>query len=238
MPRTPLTDSPAIGTSASDLIVPCADGRSPPPADPPPPEHQPAFALALSGGGFRATISAVGVLRFLADAGLLGRVRYVSPASGGRSASGLLARPPPRLETDGFTREAVDRHVVEPLMRKVSRRSFKWKLIRNAWRTIGPTTRTQVLGRMFDDWWLERRALADLPAGVRWIFNAGNLTTGVRFGFERDVVGDYVIGRVRTSDTDLRVAEAVAASAAVPGAFAPYELPGIAFPCLGDRDVR
>src|SRR3954470_15483527 len=220
MPKTPLTDSPAIGTSGSDLVEPCPIDRSPRAAVPPPPSQLPPFALALSGGGFRATISAVGVIRFLADAGLLGRVRYVSSVSGGSIANALLALAHPRLEADGFTREAVDRDLIEQLLDKVGQRSFKWKLIRNAWRTIGPTTRTQVLARMFDDWWLDRHPLADLPAGVRWIFNAGNLTTGVRFAFERDVVGDYVIGRVATSETELRLAEAAASSAAVPGAFA------------------
>src|SRR4051794_36193131 len=136
MARTPLTDSPAIGTSTSDLIEPCPSGRSPRPAVPPPPEQLPAFALALSGGGFRATISAVGVLRFLGDAGLLGRVRYVSSVSGGSVANALLALAHPRLEADGFTRAAVDRHVVEPLLARVSRRSFKWELLRNLWRVI------------------------------------------------------------------------------------------------------
>ena len=51
-------------------------------------------------------------------------------------------------------------------------------------------------------------------------------------------MGDYVVGRVSTAATKLRVAEAVASSAAVPGALAPFEVKGIAFPCAQGRKVE
>ena len=51
--------------------------------------------------------------------------------------------------------------------------------------------------------------------------HATNLTTGERFAFERDVVGDYVLGLAPTAGTGVRVATAVAASACVPGALPP-----------------
>ncbi|MFZ5851560.1 MAG: hypothetical protein ACOYY2_09230, partial [Actinomycetota bacterium] len=57
----------------------------------------------------------------------------------------------------------------------------------------------------------------DLPTGCRFIVNAANTTTSARFGFEREAVGDYVAGEVPTVGTGLRLAQAVAASAAVPG---------------------
>jgi hypothetical protein len=41
------------------------------------------FGLALSGGGFRATLFHLGVVRFLYEAGLLPRVRFISGVSGG-----------------------------------------------------------------------------------------------------------------------------------------------------------
>jgi NTE family protein len=73
--------------------------------------------------------------------------------------------------------------------------------------------------------------LEELPAGCRFVFNAANLTSGVRFGFERDLFGDYVIGRRTTAGSGLRLADAVAASAAFPGAFAPLVLREFEFPC-------
>jgi NTE family protein len=77
------------------------------------------------------------------------------------------------------------------------------------------------------------RTLDSLDPGCRFIINAANIVTGVRFAFERDVVGDYVTGLAHTPK-DLTVAFAAAASAAVPGAFAPLPVRGITFPC-GER---
>jgi NTE family protein len=47
-----------------------------------------------------------------------------------------------------------------------------------------------------------------------------------------------VIGEVPTAGTGLRLAQAVAASAAVPGVLAPVVLRGITFPCQHGRTVR
>jgi predicted acylesterase/phospholipase RssA len=76
-------DSPALGTAASDLVEPCLV-RQPRPARPPAAAGTP-VALAFSGGGFRARL-ALGVLRFVADAGLLlGRASSVLRAAQGRN---------------------------------------------------------------------------------------------------------------------------------------------------------
>jgi len=102
--------------------------------------------------------------------------------------------------------------------------------VRGIWRAVGPSTRTDLLARRFDEWWFDGVELEQVDRGVRWIINAANLTTGVRFGFERDTVGDYTIGHVSTAGTGLRLSTAVAASAAVPGAFAPVVLRSPEFP--------
>lgn len=41
------------------------------------------FGLALSGGGFRASLYHLGLVRFLRDAGILPRVTHISAVSGG-----------------------------------------------------------------------------------------------------------------------------------------------------------
>jgi NTE family protein len=225
-------DSPAIGTATNDLIQPCRT-RDPRPAEPSPPDVLPAFSMAFSGGGFRATLAALGVVRFMAGAGLLGRVRYVSSVSGGSVAHGLLACDYAELAGAGFAQDRVDTHLITPFVRAISSRSLSSELIRGIWRAIGTPTRTDLLADAFDRWFYEGRLLEDLPPGCRFIFNAASVTTGVRFGFERDVLGDWVIGRAPTAGTGLRVAQAAAASAAVPGAFAPFEVRHVSFPCAG-----
>ncbi len=187
--------------------------------------------MTLSGGGFRATFAGLGVARFLADAGLLGDLRFVSSVSGGSVANGMLATRFPQLRTRGFSAAALDELVIEPIAKRVTARSLKSKLIRNIWRAVGRRNRTGVLAWAFNDWLFDDVELEDLDPGCRWIFNAANLTTGARFGFERDVVGDYVVGLAPTAGSGLQVAQAVAASAAVPGAFAAMKLDRVEFPC-------
>ena len=49
------------------------------------------LGLALSGGGFRATLFGLGSLWRLNDAGLLGRLDRVTSVSGGSIMAGILA---------------------------------------------------------------------------------------------------------------------------------------------------
>jgi NTE family protein len=230
--KEPLS-SPALGTASTDLIEPCTV-RDPLPALPPPAVETP-LALALSGGGFRASLAALGVLRFLADADLLQRVRWVSSVSGGSVAHGLFAHHYAALERKQFSPQAFDQFVIEPFIERISTNSLVWKLILNLWRVIGPRTRTHLLADGFDEWFYRERLLEHLPESCRFVFNAANLTTGVRFGFERDVFGDYVLGRCTTAGSGLRLADAVAASAAFPGAMAPLVLRSFDFPCAQNR---
>jgi NTE family protein len=127
--------------------------------------------------------------------------------------------------------------VIDPAVDRISDRSLKLTLIRGAWRIVGSKTRTDLLARNFDSWFFDGQQLEKLDAEVRWVVNAANLVTGVRFGLERDVVGDYVGGLARTTGTGLRLSQATAASAAVPGAFAPWKVEGIAFPCATEAPV-
>ena len=78
-----------IGTKFGELVTPCPSYPLSP--KPPPPANGFPIAVALSGGGFRATLAGIGVLRFLADAGILDRLRHVSSVSGGSIASAMLA---------------------------------------------------------------------------------------------------------------------------------------------------
>lgn len=185
----------------------------------------------MSGGGFRATLAGLGALRLLADIGKLGQLRYLSSVSGGSITNAVTARFWRDLRAHQFRSEAYDELVIDPVVLRISRQSLKASLIRGLWRTIGPDTRTDLLSRRFDEWFFHGTTLESLDAEVRWIFSAANLVTGVRFSFERDVVGDYTTGLVPTADSGLLLSQAVAASAAVPGAFAPLVLKELSFPC-------
>lgn len=222
-----VADSPAVGTQTSLRPRRCGDALRPawPAASDSP------LAMTLSGGGFRATLAGVGALRLVASIGGLKDLRFVSSVSGGSIANGLLAKAWPQLRQRDFTVEAFDELITEPVVKRISGSSLKGALITNVWRTFGSTTRTDVLASKLDEWFFDGIELRQLDPDVRWIFSAANMPTGVRFGFERDVVGDYTIGLVATKHLDLKMSLAVAASSAVPGTFAPVVLDEIAFPC-------
>ena len=139
-----------------------------------PPDSADPIAVAMSGGGFRATLPAVGVVRLLADVGLLPDLRYVSSVSGGSVANGMIAVKWPELRDHEFTSKAFDDLVVDPLVKRISSSSLKFGLIRGAWRTLGPLTRTDLLADRFDAWFFDGRHSADLDLGVRWIVSAAN----------------------------------------------------------------
>src|SRR5512133_1170994 len=225
-----------IGASVTGMIEPCPAN----PRFPEAPVRGPADTLAVSfsGGGWRAALAAAGVVRFLADARLLESVRWASSVSGGSITNGLLASSFARLKDARFEPAAVDDAVLRPLLSRARDDSLERHLIANAWRAIGPLNRTQMMADIFDRWFFDRRTLSELPTECRFVFNAANATTGVRFGFERDYVGDYVLGYLPSAEARLRVADAVAASAAVPGAFAALRLPGRRFPCGDGADAR
>jgi NTE family protein len=230
--------SPALGTATGELVGRC-EAERPARGRLPTPPREPAVAVALSGGGFRASLAGLGVLRFLADAGLLDQVRHVSSVSGGSVAAGLWARHYAAVQTGGFTREALDEHVVSPFVRTVARRSLSRAMLPQAYKLIGRWNRTDLLASELDRWLFDGMALRELPAQCRFMINAANTTTSVRFVFERDMLGDYVIGYLPTRKSRVRLAQAVAASAAVPGLLAPMTLDrDLEFPCQRGRTVR
>src|SRR5690349_9268803 len=59
------------------------------------------LGLALSGGGFRASLYHLGLLRFLRDAGILAHVTHITAVSGGSIMAAHLA-----LNWDRYTGEA------------------------------------------------------------------------------------------------------------------------------------
>ncbi len=187
--------------------------------------------MSLSGGGFRATLAGLGVLRLVADAGRLGSVRYISSVSGGSIASALFAVRYPQLRERGFARAALDDLVIRPFVDSISSRSFAAALVWAIASRMAVTRRVRAFADLLDEWFYDGVKLAALSPDCRWIYNAANATTGVRFAFERNRIGDYVSGYVSTDSLDLRLADAVAASSAFPGAFNAMTIDGIDFPC-------
>ncbi len=174
------------------------------------------LGLALSGGGTRAAVFHLGLLRRLAVEGLLENVEQLSTVSGGSlgiaavmGATGM--RWPSSVEFE---------QSVYPALRSLMTMAdlFGWSalgwsgLLRFGSRLIGH--RASVLADLLERQWKVTGWLRDLPDKPNWWINATCLETGKNWRFSKREMGDWQFGRHYAPP--FRLADAAAASAAVP----------------------
>lgn len=183
--------------------------------------HKP-IALALSGGGIRAMVFHLGVLRHLAERGLLESVERISSVSGGSLLVGLL------LAQNGMrwpTSERFLSHSLPTLRVALCERSLQWGAVRQLlnplnWRFL--LSRANLLALSLRHEWQVTSTLADLPELPEWSINGTTAESGKRFRFKRSDIGEYTLGY--TSAVRFPLASALAVSAAFPGGFGPLTL--------------
>jgi NTE family protein len=174
--------------------------------------------LALSGGGFRATLFHAGTLLRLNELGVLPKLNRISSVSGGSITAGVLSLAWSKLAFDanGVATNIQDQ-VVTPL-RKFCTRSIDAPAIGEGaflpWRKI-----SDIIIREYKEHLFGEATLQDLPEAPRFVFNATNMQTGVSFRFSKPYMGDYRIGLRKNPDN--LVAQAVAASSAFPPVLSP-----------------
>jgi NTE family protein len=182
----------------------------------------PGIALALSGGGFRATLFHVGALWRLNEIGFIPRLDRVSSISGGSITAGLLG-----LKFGQFRFDAQGRAtnfgplIVEPLRTFCSKEVDVFAIGEGAllpWKKASDLIDRAYRENLFAD-----ATLQDLPSDKpRFVINATNFATGVSFRFSRPYAGDYRIGLIK--NPTFRVSTAVAASSGFPPALSPVIL--------------
>jgi len=179
---------------------------------------KPGIALALSGGGFRATLFHIGSCWRLVELGILPKLTRVSSVSGGSIFAGALACAWGRLIASPDVAHYRDL-VVAPL------REFCKKEIDTVAVGVGLLTPwksvSDVVVEKYQAELLPIR-LDQLPDTPRFVFNATNLQTGRSFRFSKPYMGDYLLGLIKTPN--LPLAKAVAASSAFPPFLSPVIL--------------
>lgn len=180
--------------------------------------------LALSGGGYRATLFGLGTLWRLNDAGVLGHVDHITSVSGGSILCGVLAHGWARLDFADGKAGNFGSVVVKPVQDFCHQTIDVGVALRgllNPFRTAGEVLADRYATDLFG-----ATTLKDLPAagtGVpTFTFYATNLQTGRSFRFEQGRVCDYMIGEARQLVVPLALA--VAASSAFPPLFSPVIL--------------
>lgn len=167
--------------------------------------------LALSGGGFRATLFHLGAIWRLNEMAMLPEIVRVSSVSGGSILAGLLAVRWPRLEfRDGvaanFRKEVVD-PVWEFCGRDVDRAAFLLGLLTGTWK-LEDSYRRYLIGES---------VMRNLPDKPDFVFNAAHIETGRNCTLSKAGLHTWRLGDVEIPDVG--IAKAVAASSACPPFF-------------------
>ena len=198
----------------------------------------PSIGLALSGGGFRATLYHLGVIRYLRDSGSLPLVADIAAVSGGSIVAAHLVLNWNRYNgSDSEFAEAaaeVVRFVQFDVRNHIVRRLPLLFPLRSAARLIGwPTARlapNAILERHYRDFLYGDRRLFELPKSPGLHILATNVSDGVLSVFNRD--GLHVQKRDLVGEDPFHhvpgwtapIAKVVGASSAFPGFFPPVEI--------------
>ena len=178
-------------------------------------------ALALSGGGVRAAAFHCGVLQRLALDGLLESTTFVSTVSGGSLVVGLiLCQNGHRWPRSEEFLDGVLQRVRARLTTATLQGSYAWRSVALPWRLA--RGRAHILAGQLEAQWGICGSMRDVPETPRWMVNATCYETGRNWRFSRRRMGDYITNYVLDPATP--IADATAASAAVPGAIGPLAI--------------
>lgn len=179
-------------------------------------------ALALSGGGYRASVYHLGVLSRLAREEQLENVTFLSTVSGGSLVTGLLFT----LNENRWPTSQEYLEKVLPAAKKLFtttdlQKSLLESVSKNLFLLFG--SRAKALSRLIQEEWGVTIKVSELPKSPRWMINATCYESGKNWRFERFRMGDYLFGY--SNDTDqVKLADAMTASAGFPGLIGALEL--------------
>lgn len=180
------------------------------------------IALALSGGGYRATLFTLGSLWRLNEFGLLRYINRITSVSGGSIASAYLAMKWSELDFNEDTGVANNfvTIIAQPLQEFCSKSldiMAGLSGILLPFSTIGNKVVKRYSKRLFGS-----KTLQDIPSpgeGPEFIFYATSLQTGASVRFSKAAIADYKAGEL--PNPQLTLAKVVGASSAFPPFFSP-----------------
>ncbi|MBL9158393.1 MAG: patatin-like phospholipase family protein [Verrucomicrobiales bacterium] len=179
------------------------------------------IGISLSGGGVRATVFHLGVLKRLAESGRWHEIAHVSTVSGGSLCAALIFAKNRGAWPDG------DRFLHETLalcQRQLTKNSLVTDSLTKGlfFPHLLAGGRAHLVGRVLRSAWDLEMSLRDLPETPRWTINSTTYETGKNWRFSHKRMGDYLTGYVL--NPDFPVADAAASSAGFPGGIGPLKL--------------
>jgi len=172
------------------------------------------IAIALSGGGFRASIYHLGVLKYLAEHNKLENISNISTVSGGSLVMGLIFK----LSNNKFP---TSQQFLTEVLPKMEKYFTNYKLLKSIFFSLYPfdihslTNRANIFGEVLYKGWEIDYNLQDLPDFPVWEINATTNETGKNWRFSKEKMGDWMLGYVEKPN--FLVSNAIAASCAFPG---------------------
>jgi predicted acylesterase/phospholipase RssA len=198
------------------------------------------FGLALSGGGFRASLYHLGLVRFLRDAGILPHVTHITSVSGGSIVAAHLV-----LNWDRYNGSAAEFDMAASEILNIVQLDIRNRITRRfplnipvAWvrKLMGLSnrklTRTGLLEYYYEKHLYGDTSLFELPIAPQLHVLTTNLSEGCLCSFSRSGLmmmrrQGRLGTRIELVPTGLAtVAMAVTASSAFPGFFSPLVLTG------------
>ncbi len=179
------------------------------------------IGLALSGGGMRAIIFHLGVLKYLAEKKLLEKINYISSVSGGSITIALMYT---NNNMRWVNSEEYLTRVLPSIRRLILNEDIERRLIIKSVIDIPHIfdSKCKKLANTMRVFWKIDGKLKELPKNPRWDINAVTYETGKRFYFSQEKCGDIKVGYFYGDEVN--IAEAVAASAGFPILIGMYEL--------------
>ena len=168
------------------------------------------IGLALSGGGMRAALFHIGVLKYIAEKGEFSQITSISTVSGASLVVALIFANTGKWPSGeeflaalpDIRRLILDNNIQAAALRRLPFSPQFWR------------NRVNLLAKVLEEKWRIKGNLQDLPAFPFWEINCTTFETGNNFRFRRDYMGDAKIGYVQKPT--LPISHVIAASAAFP----------------------
>ncbi|MDJ0982342.1 MAG: patatin-like phospholipase family protein [Kiloniellales bacterium] len=182
--------------------------------------------LALSGGGFRATLFHLGALWRMNELGQLAKIERLTGVSGGAITAGYLGYRWKDLDFSNQVAGNFAEVVAKPIQEFCARTVDTWAIFKGKFDPFH--TAADYVAKAYDKHLFDGASLHALPddaagQGPRVIIYATNMQSGVSFRFSRPYMADYRIGQ-NYNTGPVRLADAVAASSAFPPILTPKVL--------------
>lgn len=187
-------------------------------------QNRKGMALCLSGGGYRAALFHLGVLRRLNELGLLSQINHFSSVSGGSIILAQIVQSLRPWIIPGEVFADWEDKVAKPFRALMSKDLRTIPILKGLlpWNIFKRGYNTKQLAKLYKKK-LTQMKITELPKSPVFTFCATDMVFGVNWIFEREYIGDYLAGYAKTP-ADMPLAEAVAASSCFPPVFRPLSL--------------